>query len=196
MQEISPGPQQSISRQPEESLRPPRVVTLAVLFDWSLLVQLLAMPLLGRWLGLPPSLRLPWLSPTLNALLSLLAALPFVLLLLLCGEGVRRGLPWARSVQVALNTLLALAGLASIYTLWLDARVGNYWPLVTLLTLGGLSPLIAWGLQRPVARRWFHPPLELAPGLRQRRASVPPSWPLLGAALLLGLLEALAALHR
>ncbi|WP_376794797.1 hypothetical protein [Thermogemmatispora sp.] len=196
MREEVTGPQGSVPQVPEELLRPPRAVLLALLFDWGLLVQLLTLPLLAHWLGLSPSLSLPWLSPGLNAALSLLSALPFALLLLLCSEGLRRGLPWARSVQVALNTLLALAGLAGVYTLWLDVHQGNYWPLVTLVTLGGLSPLVAWDLLRPAARRWFDPPPELARRLRRRRAGRPLPWLWLGASLLLGLLEALAALHR
>ncbi|MBX5448671.1 MAG: hypothetical protein IRZ24_01265 [Thermogemmatispora sp.] len=196
MKEKFTGPERSGVQRVEELLRPPRMVVLAVLFDWSLLVQLLTMPLLARWLRQPPALSLPWLSPALNTLLSLLSALPFALLLALCGEGMRRGLVWARHVQVALNTLLALAGLAGVYTLWLDARRGNYWPLVTLVTLVGLSPLIIWGLHQPAARQWFNPPPELALRIRQRRASVPPSWSLLLATLGLGLLEALAGLLR
>jgi hypothetical protein len=178
--------------------RSPLGVALAVIFDWSLAVQLLTMPFLAALLNLPPPVRLAQLDTAANVLLSLLLALPFAGLIAFFGEGLRRGRRWVRSVQLAFNTLLSLAGLATLYTLWQGLRVGNYWPLVMSLLLLVFSPLVIWQLLRPATIRWFAPLLPEAEADEQlrRRLGYPSPWPLLLWSIPPGLLEALASLHR
>ncbi len=187
------SPDRTAARPAEERGGRPPGVALAVIFDWAIVVQLLVMPGLAWWLHLPPPLRLPQLPALWNALLSLVAALPFATLIAFFGEGVRRGWPWTRTLQIAFNILLFLAGLATVYTFWLRAQAGDYWPVVTLLLLAGGSLVIVWRLNRRETARWF---ATVASEEARRLHGGLWLWSVLLLALLVGVLQALAALYR
>ncbi len=82
---------------------------------------------------------------------ALIAAVPCFLL----GEGIRRGFRPARPLQVALNALLAIAGIVTLPSTIADVRGGHYSGIVRSAILLIASPAIVWLLTRPQTRDWF-----------------------------------------
>lgn len=137
----------------------PRGIGTAVAFDWAIGCELLLFaPLIALGLGpgadigaqFAPAPEL-W-ARTGIALLTVLGALPLFAL----GEGLRRGMQLARVGQLALNSVLFLAGIgllrSGVDTLARQRRVGGLVPPLYMLLLGGL---ILWQLTRPQTREWF-----------------------------------------
>ena len=176
----------------------PHGIGMAVAFDWGLAVQVLIMPFLPLFsqnlnpfrLGGLSGLKLGWL-PTWAA--SFLVSLPFVVLLVVFGESMRRGWRWGRPIQIVVNALGFLGGLASLGSYWQNIKTGNYWSLVTSVILLIFSPLIAWQLSRPTTGRWFASVSSAE--ARKRHGGV---WPWLIAiwSIIGGVLQALAASQR
>jgi len=176
----------------------PHGIGMAVAFDWGLAVQVLIMPFLPLFsqnlnpfrLGGLSGLKLGWL-PTWAA--SFLVSLPFVVLLVVFGESMRRGWRWGRPIQIVVNALGFLGGLASLGSYWQNIKTGNYWSLVTSVILLIFSPLIAWQLSRPTTGHWFAS--ISSDEARKRHGGV---WPWLIAiwSVVGGVLQALAASQR
>ncbi len=113
----------------------PHGIGMAVAFDWGLAVQIFVMPLLPYFLrdlvSLKPAsfqasgLKLASSSPTL---VSFLISLPFVALLVVFGESMRRGWRWGRRIQIIVNALGFLGGLVSLVhnqpTFWGKRKLG------------------------------------------------------------------------
>lgn len=164
---------------------------MAVAFDWGLAAQILVTPVVMRVLGMPSQFK--QFSPILAAFLATLVTLPFVALLAVFGEGIRRGWKWTRPIQIGFNGLGFLAGFATLYGLWQSSKQGNYWSIVTSVILLVFSPLIAWRMSRPGTARWF---ATVTSGEARKRHGG--AWPfLIGVwALVGGILQAIAALKR
>lgn len=174
-------------RQPESG---PQGIGMAVAFDWGLVVQILAAPFLTLLLGGEGVLKAWRLGPAPAAVVTFLLSLPFAALIAIFGEGVRRGWRWTRPVQLVVNALLFIVGIAQLPNLWRSARAGNYWPVVTEVILLIFSPLIAWRLSRPATRRWF-----ASVGSAEARQRHGGAWPWLIAiwSIVGGILQAIAA---
>lgn len=155
MREVSTSENKQIDADGVEEKQGPQGIGMAVAFDWGLVVQLLFLPILSLILGRTGPFSLPGLTPTLGALVLFGVSLPFVALLAIFGEGVRRGWRWTRTVQIVANVLLFLGGLFMLIDLWQSIQHGNYWPLVTTVILVIFSPLIVWRLSRKSTARWF-----------------------------------------
>src|SRR5437868_9555031 len=91
-----------VSKQPDPQ---PQGIGMAVAFDWGLAVQVLVTPFLPLFFKNTGYLKSLKMSPLLTTTVSLLIALPFVALLAVSGEGVRRGWRWTRPVQITMNLL-------------------------------------------------------------------------------------------
>jgi hypothetical protein len=131
----------------------PQGVGMAVAFDWGLATQILVTPIISLLLG--RSVLFKQFSPTVGTLLSTLVTLPFAALLVVFGEGVRRGWRWTRIVQLIANALLFVVGLVTLPSTWNGVKQGNYWPIVTEVILLIFSPLIAWRMAGKRSTRWF-----------------------------------------
>jgi hypothetical protein len=169
----------------------PQGIGMAVAFDWGLTAQLLVGPLLPLVIRNSSATSTPPTSGSVG--LSLLAALPFAILIAIFGEGIRRGWRWTRPVQLVFNALGFVAGILSLFTLYQSGRQGNYWPLVTSVILLVFSPLIVWRLSRPQTASWF---AQVSSSDARRRHGG--AWPFLIAlwALVGGTLQAIAVYHR
>ena len=167
----------------------PQGIGMAVAFDWGLTTQLLVAP----FLALLPGMSNPFSLLNLNPIVSTLVVLPFAALTAIFGEGMRRGWPWTRPLQIIFNTLGFLGGFATLINVWQSSRHGNYWPIVTAVILLIFSPLIAWRLSRPRTARWFA--TVSSQDARQRHGG---AWPFLIAlwAIVGGVLQSIAALSR
>lgn len=178
----------------------PHGIGMAVAFDWGLAVQIFVMPLLPYFLqdlvSLKPAsfqasgLKLASSSPTL---VSFLISLPFVALLVVFGESMRRGWRWGRRIQIVVNALGFLGGLVSLGSFWQNIKTGNYWSLVTSIILLIFSPLIAWQLSRPTTGRWFASVSSAE--ARKRHSGAWPWWIALWG-VVGGVLQAIAASQR
>ncbi len=129
----------------------PQGIGMAVAFDWGLAVQVLLTPFLPLILGNAGPFKQLKLNPGPTAAISFVVALPAVLLLVVFGEGIRRGWRWTRPVQIIANALLTLAGIPAL----LGLLQGSYWRTVPAVILLIFSPLIAWRLSRPATAQWF-----------------------------------------
>jgi hypothetical protein len=175
----------------EQADMQPKGIGMAVAFDWGLAVQVLVTPFVTLFLGEPGMLKSFKLNPVMNTTVSFLLSLPFVALLAIFGEGVRRGWHWTRRIQVGFNTLGFFGGFFSLYNVWQGSKQGNYWGVVTSTILLIFSPLIAWRMSRPSTKKWFA--TVTSSDARARHSG---AWPLL---ILLwsivgGVLQAIAAL--
>ena len=134
----------------------PQGIGMAVAFDWGLAVQILATPFVPLLLGQDsnPFKQLKIGQPWITLLFSLLT-LPFAALLVIFGEGIRRGWSWTRNIQIVSNALLFLGGFVALFNLWQGSKHGNFWSAVTAIILLIFSPLIAWRLSRPSTKTWF-----------------------------------------
>lgn len=139
----------------EEALPAPQGIGMAVAFDWGLAVQILVTPFLTLSPGNLSFFKSLKLSQPLLTGLLLLISLPFVALIGIFGEGVRRGWRWTRPLQVGFNALLTVGGLVQLFSVWQSVKVGNYWPIVTSVILLIFSPLITWRMSRPATAKWF-----------------------------------------
>lgn len=182
-------PQNKHSENFTGELPAPQGIGMAVAFDWGLAVQLLAMPFAPFFLKGGGLLKLPGLNGLTSVFVSFLIALPFAVLLILFGEGVRRGWQWTRGIQVAANALLSIVGIVGLWSLWHALQSGHYWGLATSVILVIFSPLIAWRLSRPATKSWFQRVTSVQ--VRQRHGGL---WPWLIAlwAIAGGLLQTLA----
>jgi len=129
----------------------PQGIGMAVAFDWGIAVQVLVTPFLPLILGQSGPGKFLKMNPQQTALVSFLISLPAAILLIVFGEGVRRGWRWTRPVQIVGNVLLTFAGISPL----LGLLRGDYWRAVPAVILLIFSPLIAWRLSRPVTARWF-----------------------------------------
>src|SRR5690348_7293111 len=96
----------------------PQGIGMAVAFDWGLAVQILVTPLLPLFLPNTGFFKAFKLSPALTVIVSFLISLPFVALVAVFGEGIRRGWRWTRPIQIVFNSLGFLAGFATLPGLW------------------------------------------------------------------------------
>ncbi len=133
----------------------PQGIGMAVAFDWGLAVELLIVPFLSYFVGLPASLKQSNMSPALIATIWFLLSLPVVIFFAFLGEGIRRGWNWARRLQILGNAVGFLGGFALLFRFLPEMKQGNYWSLVAVVILLIFSPLIAWRLSRPATARWF-----------------------------------------
>jgi hypothetical protein len=168
----------------------PQGIGMAVAFDWGIAVQILVLPFLTLLLGEAGVFRSFGLSPGMTALVSFLISLPFAALVVVFGEGVRRGWRWTRPIQVGFNTLAFLAGFFTLYSLWQESKHGDYWSVVTVTILLIFSPLIAWRMSRPVTKRWFA--TVTSSEARKRHGGLWP-WLILIWSIVGGVLQAIAA---
>lgn len=174
----------------QEVLPNPQGIGMAVAFDWGLAVQIAVAPLLMQNLdsiGIVKSLKL---SQPLATALFVLISLPFVALLAIFGEGIRRGWRWTRPVQIVANTLGFFGGIATLFNVVQGSKTGNYWPTVTAVILLIFSPLIAWRLSRPATAQWFAKVTSAE--ARQRHGGLWP-WLILIWSIVGGILQAIAA---
>ena len=133
----------------------PQGIGMAVAFDWGLTVQILLTPILTTFFGNSNGYALPVGNPLLKNVLSFVIAWPVAIGIAFFGQSLRLGRRWTRKIQIGVNALLTLVGIASIISLFQGIRAGNYWPLVPAVLLLIVSPLIAWRLSRPASARWF-----------------------------------------
>ena len=175
----------------EQAETQPKGIGMAVAFDWGLAVQLLVAPFIALLLGESSILKSFKLNPVMDTVVSFLLSLPFVALLAIFGEGVRRGWRWTRRIQVGFNTLGFIGGFFSLYNVWQGSKNGNYWAVVTSTILLIFSPLIAWRLSRPATKKWFA--TTTSTDARKRHGG---KWPLLILiwSIVGGVLQAIAAL--
>jgi hypothetical protein len=87
--------------------------------------------------------------------ISIVVALIGAAILIFFGEMVRSGHRWARIVQLIFSTILSLAGIFMLLSLYRSIRVGDFWPLITETILIVFSPLVVWRISRPATARWF-----------------------------------------
>src|SRR5437868_9839242 len=111
-----------VSKQPDPQ---PQGIGMAVAFDWGLAVQILVTPFLPLFLPNTGFFKAFKLSPALTTVVSFLISLPFVALLAIFGEGVRRGWRWTRPVQIVFNSLGFLGGFATLHGLWQGSKEGD-----------------------------------------------------------------------
>ncbi len=169
----------------------PQGIGMAVAVDWGLTVQMLATPIVPLLAGSSGFFK--QYSPPVAALLTSLLTIPAAALCFTFGEGVRRGWRWTRIPQVVFNTLLFLAGLANLPSVWQSIKQGSYWSLVPAVIMLIFSPLIAWRMSRPQTAAWFA--TVTSAEARRRHGG---TWPLfIGAfALVGGILQALSAFFK
>ncbi len=137
-----------------ETLPAPGGIGMAVAVDWGLAVQTFLTPIIAVF-NQSNRINIPGLNPTLSTILFFVVAWLFACVCILFGEMLRRGHNWARWIQIVVNALLSLAGIASLLNVYQSIKVGNFWPLITEVILGIISPLIVWRLSRPSTARWF-----------------------------------------
>lgn len=139
-----------------------RGVAVAAAFDWALAAMAPAALVLTLARGRA--------TDTLLAAFGLIAVLVAPPLIAL-GEGVRRGLPRARALQIGLVAVLLLinaAGVIRDLVLLLRGDIPRSVSLPALL----IDLYIVWGLTRPETIRWFD---TAATGAHRRRGN---PWPL------------------
>lgn len=168
----------------------PQGIGMAVAFDWGLAVQILVTPFLPLFLPNTDFFKAFKLSSTMTTGVTFLISLPFVALVAIFGEGVRRGWRWTRPIQIVVNSLGFLGGFAILPGLWQGSKAGNYWSVVTAVILLIFSPLIAWRLSRPVTKQWFAT-VESKEARRRHGGAWP--WLILLWAIAGGVLQAIAA---
>lgn len=168
----------------------PQGIGMAVAFDWGLAVQILVTPFLPLFLPNTGFFKAFKLSSAMTTGVTFLISLPFVALVAVFGEGVRRGWRWTRPIQIVVNSLGFLAGFATLPALWQGSKAGNYWSIVTAVILLIFSPLIAWRLSRPVTKQWFAT-VESKEARRRHGGAWP--WLILLWAVAGGVLQAIAA---
>jgi ACR3 family arsenite efflux pump ArsB len=139
----------------KQELPAPQGIGMAVAFDWGLAVQILLTPFVFTFFSQSNPIKSSGLNPLVGTILLFIVALLATGALVFFGEMVRSGRNWTRWIQIAVNTLLTVAGLVSIINLYHSISVGNFWPVVTEVILLIFSPLIAWRLSRPASARWF-----------------------------------------
>jgi hypothetical protein len=176
----------------ETELPAPQGIGMAVAFDWGLAVQILLTPIIS-FFGQSSQFSIPGGDPTLSKIVFFIIALIVSSLLVLFGEMVRRGRNWTRWVQLVANSLLSLAGIASLVNLYQSIQAGNFWPLVTTIILIIFSPLIVWRLSRPASARWFKTVSSAAAARRHGGRWI---WFIALWAILGGVLQTLAAMNR
>jgi ACR3 family arsenite efflux pump ArsB len=138
-----------------EELPAPQGIGMAVAFDWGLAAQIFFTPILSIVFNQPSPIAIPGANPALGKVLLFVIAWPVACIPAFFGEMVRRGRNWTRKVQIVVNALLTLAGIASLVMLYQSIRAGNYWPVVTEVILVIFSPLIVWRMSRSSTARWF-----------------------------------------
>jgi hypothetical protein len=124
--------------------RGPAGVGMAVVFLWGLAAQLTVQGIAGRvgQLGLH------------NGSGRLGAYLGAALLLVVVGEGVRRGVEWARFAAIALALLVLVMGAAAVLVLVAGHAMPRRLVFTTLVELTFI-PWIAWRLSLPRTAAWF-----------------------------------------
>jgi hypothetical protein len=175
-----------------EELPAPGGIGMAVAIDWGLAVQTFLMPIISVF-SRSNMLKISGLNPTLGNVLLFVISWLFACVFLLFGEMVRRGRNWARWIQIVVNTLLSLGGIASLVSLYHSVKVGNFWPLVTEIILVIISPLIVWRLSRPSTARWFKAVTVAEASKRHGGRWV---WFIALFAIVGGVLQTLAAMNR
>ena len=175
----------------EQAELKPEGIGMAVAFDWGLAVQLLVTPFLTSQLGDPGFYKSFKSGPIPSSIIYFFISLPFVALLAMFGEGIRRGWRWTRPVQVGINALGFLGGFFTLFSLWQSSRHGNYWPVVPTIILLIFSPLIAWRLSRPATVKWFA--TVKSAEARKRHGGLWP-WLILSWSVVGGVLQALEAI--
>lgn len=169
----------------------PQGVGMAVAFDWGLATQILVMPIVSLVLGRSGMFK--QFGMVGGTLLSIVVSLPVAVLLVIFGEGIRRGWRWTRLVQVIANALLFVVGLIAIPGTWSSTTHGNYWPIVTEVILLIFSPLIAWRMAGKRSKHWYDTASSAV--ARKRHGG---AWPFLIAiwAIVGGILQAITVLSR
>lgn len=137
-----------------EELPAPQGIGVAVAIDWGLAVQTFLTPIIA--IVHPSNLpKFAGLDSTLSLVLLFVIAWLFAGVCVLFGEMLRCGHNWTRWIQIAFNTLLSLAGIAALPSLYQSITTGHFWSLVTEIILVIFSPLVVWRLSRPATGRWF-----------------------------------------
>lgn len=139
----------------ETPLPAPQGIGMAVAFDWGLSAQMLATPIIALILRRSVPFGPTSQESGANVLLQYIFLVPAAALFAVFGEAIRRGVKLARPIQVVANSLGALGGIFSAFSLYQSSRQGNYWGAVASVILLIFSPLIAWRLSRSATRRWF-----------------------------------------
>jgi hypothetical protein len=126
----------------EEESRPAGL-GIAVVFDWALAAQLTtqAIASLGGHLG--QSGGVAGLASRLGA-----ATIP-----LAAGEALRRGVEWVRIAQIALTSVITVAGVVAVVRL-ITGGAGRGLVLSAIIEVT-FAPFIAWRLAQPQTARWF-----------------------------------------
>jgi hypothetical protein len=140
----------------ESSDRPrPHGLGVVVVFDWALTAQLTtqAIATAGGHLGLAP-------DPVAIA-----GRLAGAILLLVLGEGMRRGLAALRLVQAAIMALITVLGLASAGLL-LTGHGGRSLVFSAVIELT-FAPWLLWALVNRQTARWFAQSEPRAPATRR-----------------------------
>lgn len=133
----------------------PKGVGMAVALDWGLVIQFFLFPVLPLLLSKTGLLKQPEATPLRTVLIMLGLLLIPAILIAIFGEGVRRGWNWTRYAQIALNSLLCIAGIFVLISSLQGFLQGHFWPLVPVSILLIVSPLIVWRMSRPETASWF-----------------------------------------
>ncbi|GCE30190.1 hypothetical protein KDA_56740 [Dictyobacter alpinus] len=128
----------------------PQGIGMAVAFDWGLAAQTAFVPIYTLF-SPSSTMKLPGLNP----ILLFVIAWPVACVFAYFGEMIRSGRNWALRIQIVANAVLSIAGIISLFNLYQNIRIGNFWPLVTTIILVIFSPLIVWRLTRPATAQWF-----------------------------------------
>jgi ACR3 family arsenite efflux pump ArsB len=137
-----------------EPLPAPGGIGMAVAIDWGLAVQILLTPIIAVF-SQSNQMNIFGLNSALSTVLFFVAAGISACVCVFFGEMLRRGHNWARWIQIAVNTLLSLVGIASLLNVYQSIKGGQFWPLITEVILVIISPLIVWRLSRSSTARWF-----------------------------------------
>ena len=150
------GYRAGVARQHDDPV--PHGLGIALVFDWALTAQLATQAIAAATghLGLAR-------DPAAIAGRLLAAAL-----MLAIGEGLRRGVPWTRPVQVAIVLLVTVLGVVSAAVL-VTGHGGRGLVFSTIIELT-FAPWLAWALLRSETAAWFSAATR---GMRAPRTSGP-----------------------
>lgn len=107
-----------------DQLPAPKGIGMAVAFDWGLTVELLLLPILMVFSGSSVLSTQPSIPSNFVIIITFLISWVIAALFGIFGEGVRRGWRWTRPVQILGNSLGFLGGLALLFQLFNNIKVG------------------------------------------------------------------------
>jgi hypothetical protein len=126
----------------------PRGTHIGVSFDWGWALQLFINAIMV--------IATPAMTMTGASKWGAVAGLAVVgIFAVVLGHGLRLGRGWAWYIQVGLNGLLTLGGLAFLPTVIQQVQAGRYGLIYSAIVLLVVCPVEVWLLLQPGSRRWY-----------------------------------------